>query len=286
MTPLFRIRQMTKNDLEEAICLSAGEGWNQTEKDWHLLLDGPHNICIVADDGTKVAGTATALCYANEVAWIGMVLVDKALRGQGIGRMLLIDIIEKLKHIDSIKLDATPAGLPLYQSLGFIEEYNIIRMISPAFHDFYFKYPNGEPLHIDADGLTEVLDLDKNIFGADRTYLLRTLYQNYPLKALQLRHNNLPDGYIFGRDGLRFNYIGPVSAQTTDSAKALIAKALIIHNNQPVALDILEDKGELIRWLESIGFIRQRHFVRMYLKNNSHAGKVENQFLISGPEFG
>jgi GNAT superfamily N-acetyltransferase len=284
--PLYDIRLMRKNDLPEAICLSMAEGWNQTESDWNLLLEGPDNICIVAEYGKKIAGTATALCHSGKVAWIGMVLVDKELRGQGIGRMLLINIIDRLNHIESVKLDATPAGQPLYKHLGFKEEYKILRMISPSFTDFYYKYQNGEPMHLETEELPEILNLDRSIFGTERSYLLKSLYQNYPLKAFLIKQNKKVRGYIFGRDGTRFDYIGPVSALSTDDAKSLIAKALIILNNHPVALDVLEDKEELVAWLESIGFVTQRHFIRMYLRSNSYSGIVKNQYLISGPEFG
>ena len=276
---------MRKNDLEEAICLSMGEGWNQTEKDWKLLLDGPRNICLVAEYENKIAGTATALCHSEKLAWIGMVLVDKTLRGQGIGRMLLLDTIKKLSHIQSVKLDATPSGLQLYQQLGFTEEYMIIRMICPTSNDFYYKYPGGVPVHTDPEILPDVLEFDKSNFGTDRTYLLSAIYRNFPFKAFHLKQNNTLNGYIFGRDGSRFHYIGPVSAISVDTAKTLIAKAMELLNHQPVALDILEDKEILINWLESIGFVKQRYFVRMYLKEN-FPGTIENQFLISGPEFG
>ena len=129
----FKIRPMQLTDLDQAINLSKTEGWNQTEKDWRLLLENPVNTCIVAELNNKIAGTATALNHSDEVAWIGMVLVDKSLRGQGAGKMLLTHIIDELKGIKSIKLDATPAGQPLYQKLGFIEEHLIFRMTNTSF---------------------------------------------------------------------------------------------------------------------------------------------------------
>jgi hypothetical protein len=91
---------------------------------------------------------------------------------------------------------------------------------------------------------------------------------------------------MFGRDGVRFNYIGPVFAFSHDSARILILKALESLNNQPVTLDILQDKEELIKWLESLGFIKQRHFIRMYLRSNSYCGLIKYQHLISGPDYG
>lgn len=282
----FKIRPMITNDLNQAISLSNSEGWNQTEKDWKLLLENPINICIVAEYDNKVIGTATALNHSDKIAWIGMVLVDKSFRGRGVGKRLLTNIIGALKNVDSIKLDATPAGLPLYQKLGFIDEYKIYRMINPELHSFKKQPFNYEPVNIDQKSFSDVLKLDKRIFGNARTYLLQTLLRNYPAKAYLIKRNKKIDGYMFGRDGVRFNYIGPVFAFSHDSARILISKALESLNNQPVALDILQDKEDLIKWLESLGFVKHRHFIRMYLKSNSYSGLIEYQYLISGPEFG
>lgn len=277
---------MLINDLDQALSLSNAEGWNQTEKDWRLLLENPLNTCLVAEHNNKIAGTATAINHSNEVAWIGMVLVDKSLRGQGAGKMLLKYIIDALKHIKSIKLDATPAGQPLYQNLGFKEEHIILRMTNNCLNNFHSEKTSDEPVQIDSSVLSEVIKHDKIIFGADRTYLLQTLFKNYPEKAFIIKKNEKPDAYIFGRGGNRFNYIGPVFAYSSDSARIIISKALDSLNNQPIALDILQDKEELIKWLELIGFVKQRHFVRMFLNSNPFPGIVKNQYLISGPEFG
>jgi predicted GNAT family N-acyltransferase len=171
----FKIRPMIKSDLDQAISLSNTEGWNQTEKDWRLLLENPLNTCLVAEHHNIVAGTATALNYSNKIAWIGMVPVDKSLRGQGAGKVLLTYIIDTLKQVESIKLDATPAGQLLYQNLGFIEEHKILRMTNIFSNIFFYKETKNELRHIDRESWSEVLKLDKSIFGADRTYLLRIL---------------------------------------------------------------------------------------------------------------
>ena len=106
----FTIRSMRPDDLDQAFNLSLKEGWNQTMKDWTFIFDNADNVCIVAEKDNRVAGTATALNHEKKIAWIGMVLVDKSLRGQGAGKMLLENIIKRLNHVESIKLDATPAG--------------------------------------------------------------------------------------------------------------------------------------------------------------------------------
>jgi hypothetical protein len=75
-------------------------------------------------------------------------------------------------------------------------------------------------------------------------------------------------------------------ASTTIEAKMLIWKSLKELNNQAVVVDILNDKEELVDWLNSIGFIKQRHFVRMYKKENPVSMELGKMHLICGPEFG
>jgi hypothetical protein len=136
------------------------------------------------------------------------------------------------------------------------------------------------------ENLSEVLNLDRFVFGADRSYLLMNLLNKNPGRAFYLKKNDDPLGYIFGRAGSRFNYIGPACALTHDSVRLIISKALESLNDKAIAMDILEDKEDLISWLETIGFVKQRHFVRMYLTGNPYPGIANNQYLISGPEYG
>jgi ribosomal protein S18 acetylase RimI-like enzyme len=281
----FSIRPMRSEDLFRAIELSSSEGWNQTEHDWKLLMDNPLNTCIVSEYRNKVIGTATALNHSGEVAWIGMVLVDREFRGQGAGKMLLSSLIEMLPGIRSIKLDATPAGQPLYEKLGFRSEHVIFRMTNNCLKKKKYDTTN-ESLNIDQKSLSEVLHLDKELFGTDRSYLLRSLYKAYPGKAFLIRKNDSLEGYIFGRDGIRFNYVGPLFAFSDDSARALLERASESLMDKPVALDVLEDKAYMIDILESAGFVKQRYFNRMFLKSNFFPGNVKCQYMIGGPEFG
>src|SRR5436305_10546501 len=92
----FTLRPMQLRDIEQGMQLSTDEGWNQTEKDWKLLIETPGNICLVAEIRNKIIGTTTAINYSNEIAWIGMVLVDRNYRGFGVSKSLLTNILEKL----------------------------------------------------------------------------------------------------------------------------------------------------------------------------------------------
>ena len=73
---------MQLGDIGGAMRLSTEQGWNQTKMDWKLLIENPQNVCLLAASGKKIIGTTTAINYSNNVAWIGMVLVDKEYRGK------------------------------------------------------------------------------------------------------------------------------------------------------------------------------------------------------------
>jgi hypothetical protein len=112
------------------------------------------------------------------------------------------------------------------------------------------------------------------------------LIENYPEKAFHIKRGDITEGYILGRDGSRFNYIGPLCTDSLQSARSLISTSLRFLIKKPVALDVPEEKREFIKWLESIGFSKQRYFIRMYLNRNPYPGIPESQYLISGPEYG
>jgi len=283
----FTFRSMQLDDIEPGMRLSAAENWNQTEKDWKLLIENPENICLVAETKNKVIGTTTAINYSNKIAWIGMVLVDKKYRGQGVSKSLLTNVLENLRSCKSIKLDATPAGQQVYKKFGFKDEYQITRLINPSMKSF--------PMNDDLDILPEpilpkhvedIAAFDENIFGANRISLIRYLIKEYPHKAWILKRNNKIEGFVLGRDGNKYNHVGPVMASTTFDAQILISKALKKLNNQPVIADVLNNKEELLNWLHSFGFLMQRHFLRMYKKKNPLPGIIDKQHLICGPEFG
>lgn len=278
---------MQISDIEYGMALSTTEGWNQTEKDWKLLIENPENICLVAEADNKVIGTTTAINYSNEVVWIGMVLVDKNYRGTGVAKSLLTNILEKLQSFQSIKLDATPAGQQVYKKLGFEDEYSIMRLTNLSTKELpEYNMIETLPEPIQLKDTDEVAIFDQHIFGANRKQLINYLIKEYPGKAWLLKQKDAITGFVLGRNGNKYHHIGPVMASTVSDAKTLICRALKQVSGQPVIADVLGHKEELIDWLTSVGFIKQRHFIRMYKKENTSSENVAKMHLICGPEFG
>src|SRR5438876_2622958 len=130
-----QLRLMTSDDLAAATELSTAAGWNQTSEDWQMLMAlGPNNCFAIEADG-QVVSTTTLLCYSQRLAWIGMVLTRANYRGRGFARRLLAAALDRADslRIETLKLDATEQGRPLYEAFGFQAEQAVERWSRPAY---------------------------------------------------------------------------------------------------------------------------------------------------------
>lgn len=281
------IKHLTIDDISQAKKLSDAEGWNQTVRDWKLLITAPGNICLAFSSGDKIVATATAMTYRKELAWIGMVLVDKEYRGKGLSKMLMTTLLDELKAFRSVKLDATPAGQPVYQKLGFKNKCLVYRMTSEAINlEMIQSLKKDSAKQFGVAGISEIVKYDRQVMGINREVLMDYLFKEYPRFSFIVRRHNTIKGFVMGRIGTRFYQVGPLVAETVGDAKELLAGALYGNVGNTIGVDVPEDKEDLIKWLKNAGFTIQRNFIRMHLRDVPSDHTSEKCFLIAGPEFG
>ena len=245
----FHLRVMTADDIPAGMRLKEIAGWNQTRGDWERFLIASPQGCFVAETEGEVVGTAATISYEGRFAWIGMVLVDPARRGQGIGTKLLEKAIEYLDGcgIPSIKLDATPQGKPLYEKLGFVCEYELERwqrQHTPATH----------PTYEGSSVTEEMLDQDREIFGADRSPLLQSIAVEFPDFVLQTRSQGKLTGYCLGRRGALADHLGPWVAQDESSARELLDEFLLRSRGEKVFVDGMRNSPWAMKLLRERDF--------------------------------
>ena len=280
-------RQMRARDIAQGMRLKTIAGWNQTEEDWRLFLTLSPRGCTVAVHGDRVVGTVTTVRY-GELSWIGMLLVDPAFRRGGIGTRLMQRAIESLRDSRTVRLDATPAGKGLYERLGFQSEGTLGRMTNDCLPALSGHTP--EVCTVTAEGFTAIAALDRRVFGADRTPLLRALWK----RALKAGHRTswqaVGQGstcaYCMGRRGTHFYQIGPLVAGRAADAIALCRAVIGELAGQAAVIDVPEGQHELLDWLCGLGFVEQRSFTRMCLGSSVQPQALDRQFAIAGPEFG
>jgi len=278
----FQLRVMTPSDIPAGMRLKELAGWNQTRGDWERFLAASPEGCFVAESGGQVLGSAATITYENRFAWIGMVLVDPAARGQGMGTKLLEKTIEYLdaRRVPCMKLDATPQGKPIYAKLGFQTEYEIER--------WALKRPPSASAHefTATAELTAALRLDREVFGADRSELLGSVAREAPEFALLMRVGSRLAGYAFGRRGSRADHLGPWVAESEDAAVHMLDQFLSRATQGLIFVDALDDSPWAMPLLRARGFESARPLTRMFRGGNDCPGRPEVQGAILGPEFG
>ncbi len=279
------VRTMRAADIDAGLRLCRASGWNQTRRDWELFLRLSPQGCRVVVQDDQVIGTVATVNYENRFSWIAMVLVDPAARGKGIGSLLMNEALTVLQEGRSIRLDATPAGQPVYRQLGFIDEYSLSRMeiaVAPA--NLITQGKLARPM-TRAD-LPAIFSFDRAAFGADRGALLEWLLAGAPEFAWVNEEGGQITGYCFGRHGHNAEHLGPVIAHDQPTARELVSACLRQQAGTPFYLDATHHAADWRAWLAAIGFREQRPFLRMYRGANAFPGWPEKQFGITGPEFG
>ena len=271
---------MTAGDVAGGHALSRASGWNQRAEDWTLLLgSNPGRFVAAVEPGGRIVGTAGAACYGRDLAWVCMVLVDAGARGQGTGTRLMEEVLARLADVAVVGLDATPLGRPVYAKLGFAEVSTFVRMGT----GWDGTRAEGDAARtVDGQDLDAILDLDREVFGADRAHVLRwASAQTGGRWAGEAR----PAGYCFGRLGEHSRHAGPIVANEVATGRALLTSALAGVTG-PVIVDASAEVPGWIPALEAMGFREQRPLYRMYRHGARPPGDPKRQLAIFGPEFG
>jgi GNAT superfamily N-acetyltransferase len=285
-----RLRLMTVDDIPEGMRLKDFAGWNQTAADWGRFLSAGPEGCFVAEREGRVVGTSTTIVYEGRFAWIGMVLVERQFRGQGIGTALLERAIHYLdsRNIPCMKLDATPQGRVLYEKLGFVSEYDIERWMLKREPE---RDSRAGILPVDGGvgivpAIEEMLRLDREIFGADRSGLLCSLTETAPDFTLVAKGEAGIAGYAFGRRGSLADHLGPWMARNEDVAARLLDEFLRRSGRELVFVDCLRENPWALPLVKARGFEFSRPLTRMFRGSNQHPGRPELLCAALGPEFG
>src|SRR4051794_6405197 len=87
------VRPMQHADIEQGLRLCRLAGWDQVHRDWRRFLDDRDSTVLAAVHGDDVIATIATIRYGSEFSWIGMVLVDPAAQGRGIGSTMLREAV-------------------------------------------------------------------------------------------------------------------------------------------------------------------------------------------------
>lgn len=145
--------------------LSREAGWNQITADWSVFFSHGKVFGFVAED--RLVATAAALPQGEKLGWVSMVLVTAAWRRKGLASRLVAACISFLRDSGrAAMLDAAPAGVNIYASLGFVPLCSMERWEGNGV--------GAVESETAAKALPDAIAAwDRTVFGADRRYLLQ-----------------------------------------------------------------------------------------------------------------
>jgi GNAT superfamily N-acetyltransferase len=277
---MIRLRLMTFADLELGLRLRQQAGWNQTSADWARYLCHQPDGCFVAEKDGVACGTVTSWIF-GEVAWVATMLVEKELRGQGIGRALMEHVLAYLeaKHVRSVRLDASAMGEPLYRRLGFVEQFTLGRFEGEPFASPGVGVESGTP-----DTWEAVVRLDQSVTNTDRRSLLLPLFRERAGEVHVMRRGGAVIGFLTARRGQSAWRIGPCIA-TSEAGPPLLGDALHRFTGRSVCLDIPLPHEPAIAVVTRAGLRQQRTLLRM-CRGELLTERVSQLWASSGPEKG
>ncbi len=229
--------------IPSAVRLSAQAGWNQLAGDWERALRlAPEGVKVWTDEAGEVRASYSVIGCGRRVAWIGMILVDAAWRGKGLGKLAFSGALEDARAagFQVLGLDATDLGEPIYRKFGF----EVCRPIA--------RWGGILQTAAEAENTPEVRQgfspdlaaLDRDCCGEDRSPILADL-ANHGGKLIRIEEGGRTVAFAGIRPGRNAFHLGPMAARSEASARRILDAAARELGGQKVFADVFETGSAL-----------------------------------------
>ena len=251
--PAGILRGLAPEDLPAAHALSQTVGWPHRLSDWQFLYDLGEGV--VMEGAGTLAGVALWWPFAPASATlglssVGLVIVSPDQQGRGLGRRLMEAVLERADPKHVLRLNATPAGAPLYRALGFRNSGEVRqhqgRLRAGA------RCPAGSGIRpLRPADRQAVAHLDRAATGLDRSTMLGRLHA-VSSEELVLERGGQVVAYGLRRAFGRGEVLGPVVATGEMDALAIV-QPLAAAAVGFVRIDIPADGRAVAAWLDAAG---------------------------------
>src|SRR3954447_2507032 len=222
---IIEIHTLTAADLDhaDAIQLAAYGGGSRKDRLQLYLSLQPDGWLLATLDG-EPAGIAGGTNYGT-VGHIGLVAVDPSKQRRGVALALMEHLLGwfAAQRCLVIQLDASEAGAPLYQRLGFVEDEKTLGFTQD---DCALRPAQSERVsQLHAADLPALVAFDAPIFGGERAAVFAAALAEAPERAFVARD---PQGQISGYLFAQQLVLGPWAARMPVDAETLLAAALTL----------------------------------------------------------
>jgi len=271
------IRVLSPAEVETLIDWAAGEGWNPGLADAPALRAAePEGFLGIFDRGEMMAGI-TAVAYGEKFGFIGLYISRPDMRGKGYGKAVWDAGMARLEG-RTIGLDAVPAQLENYRSMGFLPAYKTHR-----FSGRFEAKESGDIRPITPERAAAISVFDTRFFPEPRPSFIKN-WPKAPRIALAAMDGANVRGYGVARECREGFKIGPLFAEDLETAVSLLA-ALGAACGAEIHIDAPEVNAEFADILVNAGMTRGFETTRMY-RGPAPSFELEGVFGVTTLELG
>jgi GNAT superfamily N-acetyltransferase len=232
------LKKLDKNDLTTLVHWASIEGWNPGKNDVDVFWNtDPDGFLGFYYEDKLIAGGAI-VSYNNEFGFMGLFIVHKDFRSQGIGNKLWLLrrdlLINRLNANAAIGMDGVVQMQAFYNKGGFNLAFRDERY---EFNSVAIPYSTDVSLINKAD-FENIIAYDAAYFGCRRNIFLENWLSMPESKAVKYTNDNKILGYAVIRKAEMGYKIGPLFANDENIAEELFKSCLSFAPNDLVFLDI------------------------------------------------
>ena len=278
---------MLPQDLPIALSVINEEGWGYTppEIERMLRLEPGGSFLYVTKEPV---GAITTVAHGS-IGVIGHLVVSRKVRGRGIGKALLSHAIEYLRArgTDSVVVIATDEGLPLYLKHGFKVEREVLCkhfMIDAA----HARMPYSRPTPMRKSDIRAVSEIDRELFGEDRTKLMNVLFDECPEACFKLVSGQGLAGFSMGRGTATGFDFGPwvCRPEAFADAEQLLNATLSAAGQGKIYSGLFAENKAAVAIIDKLPLIRMWSTKLMVLGKSKCYRDIDQMFGIAAFELG
>jgi GNAT superfamily N-acetyltransferase len=242
---------MSPTDFPSIVKLTAEEHWGYGTRDLRRMLTLEPKGCLVAALDNHPVGLTTAISYGRKLGWIGNVVVHREYRRAGIGSRLVESAIRHLlrSRVDSIGLNSYPENVRMYERLNFKAVDGFVRLSIR-------RRTGTGPHESQTIPFADILRLDRHVFGADRSRLLRRLLREFPEGWSWVAEGSKVLGYSLVKQYDDSSEIGPMVCieMNADTISTLLGSSIVLARESPIEIAVPRSNRIVLEMAARLGF--------------------------------
>lgn len=255
----LKIRKMRREEVEFAIGMSAGEGWNPGIHDGKLFYETDPEGFFIAEIEGRPVGCASAVAYDDSFGFFGLYVVKPEYRMTGIGMKLTEKCLEHLGE-RNIGLDGVVENEKKYQKvMRFKSFYSNLRFEGMGGGEF----PDGL-VKISAVPFEDLLEYDRRMFPAPRPHFLEKWIKQPDSYAFTKLEAKKLKGYGVIRKCHKGYKIGPLFANDKDTAEEIFLALKASVPDEIIYFDVPEPNKSAMEIAEKYRMTITFKTIRMY----------------------